>query len=104
MPPLLGAATGGRMTPSRLWHLAQSRGYFLGYGRYAAIEGVNYGLVKNYWDVKPDLFEELKAKDLEALEDMATPEEIAEHLRVVGYWVWMRPDRWELRLAHRNCN
>ncbi|KAG8775187.1 hypothetical protein FRC12_001621 [Ceratobasidium sp. 428] len=97
MLPILDAATGGRVTPYRLWRLVISRGFFQGYPN-DGVRGVDYGLVEKFWDYRPLLFGDIDviriATSLENLGD--TPEEIAWHLRDAGYWVWMRPDRFPI--------
>ncbi|KAG9079929.1 hypothetical protein FRC06_007307, partial [Ceratobasidium sp. 370] len=94
MLPMLDAATGGQVTPHRLWRLALSRGHFEDESSYATIQGVDYGPVKGCWGLNPDLFAAVGVRALKVLEEsMPTPEEIAEHLREAGHWVWTRPDR-----------
>ncbi|KAG9119158.1 hypothetical protein FRC07_005975, partial [Ceratobasidium sp. 392] len=95
MLPILDAATGGRVTPYRLWRLALSRGRFRD-NRYHAIKGVDYGPVEKCWWYDPPLFGELEKDDIIGLEDRDTPEDIADLLRAAGYWMWMRPDRFPL--------
>lgn len=97
--PILDAATGGRVTPQRLWRLALSRGHFIWNGLYG-IEGTDYGSVEAYQEGDfQNIFGELQREDIRAFEDKGTPEEIAELLRAAGYWMWMRPDRCELFVA-----
>ncbi|KAG9089904.1 hypothetical protein FRC06_001308, partial [Ceratobasidium sp. 370] len=97
MIPILEAASGGRVTPHRLWRLALSRCHFQG-NRYA-IKGVDYGIVEKYWGLDPWPFGALSVDDILALENKATPEEIAEILRAGGFWMWMRPDRFPIDMA-----
>ncbi|KAG8739881.1 hypothetical protein FRC10_005015 [Ceratobasidium sp. 414] len=98
MIPILDAASGGRVTPHRLWRLALPRGHFNG-NRYA-IKGVNYGIVEKYWGLNPWPFGELSVDDIRALEDKGTPEEIADIIRARGFWMWMRPDRFPIDVTN----
>ncbi|KAG8714022.1 hypothetical protein FRC09_018070 [Ceratobasidium sp. 395] len=99
MLPILDAATGGRVTPYRLWRLALSRGRFRG-NFHGAIKGVDYGpILEHYSGSDPQLFGKLGYGYVPALEETGTPEDIAELLRAAGYWMWMRPDRLEARNA-----
>ncbi|KAG8726970.1 hypothetical protein FRC12_022905 [Ceratobasidium sp. 428] len=99
MLPILDAATGGRVTPYRLWRLALSRGRFQE-NLYCAIKGVDYGPVEHYWGCDPQLFGKLGYGGVPALEETGTPEDIAELLRAAGYWMWMRPDRFPVDISH----
>ncbi|KAG8713547.1 hypothetical protein FRC08_013117 [Ceratobasidium sp. 394] len=91
---ILEAASGGRVTPHRLWRFALSRGHFQ--DNEYAIKGVDYGIVEKHWGLDPWPFGELSVDDIRALEDRATSEEIAEIIRAGGCRMWMRPDRFPI--------
>ncbi|KAG9124344.1 hypothetical protein FRC07_011981 [Ceratobasidium sp. 392] len=93
--PVLEAATGGRVSPRRLWKLAMRRGHFDA-GTDYCIPGVAYGAVAEHWDQFPWMFGDITLEEMEALEDKGAPEDIAEIIRSRGYWMWMRPDRFPI--------
>ena len=88
MLPILEAATGGRVSPRRLWNLAVLRGHWDG------ILGVDYSPISDCQEQFPWLWGDLTSyEELANLEDTGTPNDIADVLRDRGFWMWMRPDR-----------
>ncbi|KAF8607245.1 hypothetical protein BDV93DRAFT_488239 [Ceratobasidium sp. AG-I] len=90
--PILEAATGGRVSPRRLWNLAMSRGYLNGRSGYA-LRGVDYGPIINHLDQFLWPFGALTSEAIASLEEIGTPDDIADVIRDKGFWMWMRPDR-----------
>ncbi|KAG9092836.1 hypothetical protein FS749_015409 [Ceratobasidium sp. UAMH 11750] len=93
--PILEAATGGRVSPRRLWNLAMMKGHLDAHNHWC-LPGVKYGLVEQYWDQFPWMLGELSAEEIQALEDKGCPKDIAEVIRSKGHWIWMRPDRFPI--------
>ncbi|KAF8607243.1 hypothetical protein BDV93DRAFT_542226 [Ceratobasidium sp. AG-I] len=90
--PILEAATGGRVSPRRLWDLVVSRGYLDAHSA-CALPGVDYGPITDYQEQFPWLFGTLTTEAISSLEELGTPDDIADVLRDKGFWMWMRPDR-----------
>lgn len=92
MLPILEAATSGRVSPRRLWNLVISRGHIVAHAD-RGLRGVNYGPIRAYWHQFPWLFGGLTSEAIASLEEIGTPDDIAEVIRDKGFWMWMRPDR-----------
>ncbi|KAG8736681.1 hypothetical protein FRC10_009044 [Ceratobasidium sp. 414] len=97
--PILEAATGGRVSPQRLWNLAMMKGH-LDAHNYYCLPGVKYGPIDQYWDQFPWMWGDLSEQEIRALEEKGNPEDVAEVVRSRGHWIWMRPDRFPIE----SCN
>jgi hypothetical protein len=86
--PILSLATGGAMTPYRLWTLIVHKRFSEDPSR----TSIDYGEVVRQEDPPP--IPMLSKKDLVALEELG---DVALIRRAIihqgGFWVWMRPDR-----------
>jgi hypothetical protein len=89
--PILSMATGGRMTPQRLWRLAIWQEFFEDSNR-NLFDGIDYGEVIEGMgrNIKPTP----GISDLKGLEELGDVERIKMAIIHEGkFWVWMRPDR-----------
>jgi hypothetical protein len=89
--PILYQATGGRMTPQRLWRLAMGQG-FSEVRDCDLLKGIEYGEVLDgidqYMRPTPGI------EDLIELEELGDVEAIKVAIILKGkFWIWMRPDR-----------
>ena len=86
--PILSLATGGAMTPYRLWILIMHKRY----SGDKELGGINYGEVVRQTDPPP--IPMLSKENLVALEELGDVELIRRTVvHQGGFWVWMRPDR-----------
>lgn len=95
---ILALATQGRMTPSRLWHLAMQQG-FEEAGHPYCIEGVDYGEFPNLLcEQFPNALPGFTSDELEDLEKIGDIEVLKQRLVHEGFfWLWMAPDRYIMR-------
>ena len=89
--PILFRATGGRMTPQRLWRLAMWQG-FSERRDHDVLDGIDYGEVTEgidkYVKATPGI------EDVMNLEELGDVETIKMAIIHKGkFWIWMRPDR-----------
>jgi len=88
---ILSLATGGRMTPQRLWRLAMWQGFYEGRD-HDVLDGIDYGEVMEgigrYMRPMPGI------DDLVGFEELGDVETIKMTIIHKGkFWIWMRPDR-----------
>jgi len=89
--PILSMATGGRMTPQRLWRLAILQGFFEDSDR-NLFDGIDYGEVieGTGMNIKPIP----GIHDFKRFEELGDVERIKIAIIHKGkFWIWMRPDR-----------
>jgi hypothetical protein len=90
--PILSFATGGRMTPFRLWRLMMHQGCSVPHSSYR-LEGIDYGEIPTEQSHAPPI-PMLSTTDLIALEGLGDVDLIKKDIIHRGkFWVWMRPDR-----------
>ena len=92
MLPILKAATSDRVSPRRLWNLAMSKGHLNPHNDHG-LPGVDYGPISDYQEQFPWLLGTLTTEAIASLEELGTPDDIANVIRDKGYWMWMRSDR-----------
>lgn len=86
--PILSLATGGAMTPYRLWMLIVHKRF----SEDPELSSIDYGEVVRQEDAPP--IPMLSKEDLVALEELGDVELIRRAIiHQGGFWVWMRPDR-----------
>jgi hypothetical protein len=85
--PILSLATGGRMTPQRLWRLAMLRGRSEGTDDYV-LDGIDYGEVESVLDVTIRLMSEIGEVHLSDVELIKKAV-----IHQGRFWMWVRPDR-----------
>ena len=103
---ILSLATGGRMTPQRLWRMAMYEGWSFPYAFvfaswavsnstiFKGLDGIYYGEIRMWWGQYPEPIPQLAVEQLLALEELGDVDLVRQAIiHQGGLWRRMRPDR-----------
>jgi len=100
--PILHLATGGRVTPQRLWRLAMYQGHSDLSGPDYGLDNVDYGEISDEREQFPLPIPNMKCRKVKELEKLGDVQKIKDAIaQWGGYWMWMRADRFPLDVVDK---